>query len=195
MSTPSHELIVCRSQPSRRTGMNKRDATATRALAANVARAAERPCSMGLSARADGGTRTPDPIITSASDVSMVGVPGDPIAVTSADLGSGRDGAGQAKRPKNAPRKARDSACRHRVGLAEEEAAGASRFGRAAGDPRNRRHLSAPPTRGSESRITLPPGACSSSAASVRGLNSATFACRGERGSAPLLRGMTVAVS
>jgi hypothetical protein len=35
----------------------------------------------------------------------------------------------------------------------------------------------------------------SSSAASVRGLNSATFACRGERGSAPLLRGMTVAVS
>jgi hypothetical protein len=53
--------------------------------------------------QADGGTRTPDPIITSASDVSMVGVSGDQFAVNSEVLGAGRDGAGQAKRPKNAP--------------------------------------------------------------------------------------------
>ena len=37
----------------------------------------------------------------------MVGVPGDQFAVNSADSGAGWDGTGQAKRPKNAPRKAR----------------------------------------------------------------------------------------
>jgi hypothetical protein len=52
---------------------------------------------------ADGGTRTPDPIITRGSGVSLVGVSRDPIAVTSGVLGAGRYLAGQAKRPKNAP--------------------------------------------------------------------------------------------
>jgi hypothetical protein len=83
------------------------------------------------------GTRTPDPIITSASDVSLVGVSGDQFAVTSAELGSGWDGAGQAKRPKNAPRKlGTPRAVTAPLRLAEEEAAGVSRFRRAAGDPR-----------------------------------------------------------
>ena len=44
-------------------------------------------------------------IVTSASDVSLVGVSRHQFAVTTADLGSGWDEAGQGKRPKNTPRK------------------------------------------------------------------------------------------
>jgi hypothetical protein len=44
-------------------------------------------------------------VITSASHVSVVGVSGDQFAVNSGDSGSSGACAGQAKRPKNAPRK------------------------------------------------------------------------------------------
>jgi hypothetical protein len=103
MSTPSRELIVCRPEASHRTGMDNRDATSTRAATPMRPVPAEIPLSMGRPEEADGGTRTPDPIITSVSGVSLVGVSGEPIAVDSGVLGAAEDGAGRVKRPKNAP--------------------------------------------------------------------------------------------
>ena len=68
------------------------DALITRARRPETPRAP--PPTAGTS-EADWGTRTPDPIITSASDVSLVGVSGDPIAVNSEVLGTRRDDARQ----------------------------------------------------------------------------------------------------
>jgi hypothetical protein len=45
--------------------MDKRDATSTQATTSTPPAPAEMPLSMGDSGQADGGTRTPDPIITS----------------------------------------------------------------------------------------------------------------------------------
>jgi hypothetical protein len=68
---------------------------------------------MGLPEEADGGTRTPDPIITRGSEVSLVGVSGGRFAVKSRDSGlveTGRD------KP-NAPRTPQGRPLRDRVAL------------------------------------------------------------------------------
>jgi hypothetical protein len=57
-------------------------------IAAALAPMAEIALFMGLPEEAGGGTRTPDPIITSASDVSLVGVSRGQFAVNSGDSGS-----------------------------------------------------------------------------------------------------------
>jgi hypothetical protein len=72
--TPSPELMVCPPSSSRWTGMDKRDANSTRAATPSLAaRTPKCPYSSGFSPQADGGTRTPDPIITRGSGVSLVG--------------------------------------------------------------------------------------------------------------------------
>ena len=81
------------------------DALMTSARRRETPQNAQAPPPTAGTPQADGGTRTPDPIITSASHVSLVGVSGDQFAVNSGDSGSSGDCAGQAKRPKNAPRR------------------------------------------------------------------------------------------
>jgi hypothetical protein len=61
--------------------MDKRDATSTRAASPMPLKATGTPLSIGLPEEADGGTRTPDPIITSdvlyqLSYVGAVGLDG-----------------------------------------------------------------------------------------------------------------------